>query len=271
LWWLIALCLLLQAVLPFVWLLSTALKGSDENLFAYPPQWLPAHPTFQHLVTVLTQSKLTTYLINSFIVAVATTVLNLTTSILIAYPLARWQFTGKRWVKLLVMLQMMIPFQVLMIPLHQIMLMLGLDESHGYWALMLGLCLPFSISGFGVLLLTQAMESFPAPLEDAARLDGATLWQQLTHVILPYLRPTLATLAMFSFLASWGEFLWPSILISSPDYMTLPLGLLQLQGQFSADWRLIAASTVVSLIPSLCFFILMQHQLTNPHSDSGIK
>ncbi|MFM7389070.1 MAG: carbohydrate ABC transporter permease [Vampirovibrionales bacterium] len=270
-WWVLTLLLVVQALFPFVWLLSTALKGAEENLFASPPVWLPQAPTLQHLQKVLTQSNMPTYLMNSLLVATLTTVMNLMTSILIAFPLARWHFKGKYWIKLLVLLSMMVPFQVLMIPLYQLMLHLGLHESNGYLPLVLGLCLPLSISGFGVLLLTQAMEAFPTALEDAARLDGATLWQQLWCVILPYLRPTLVTLAMFSFLASWGEFLWPSILVSQPQYMTLPLGLLQLQGQFSADWRLIAASTVVSLLPSLVFFLLMQRQLTNPHSDSGIK
>ncbi|MDX2084665.1 MAG: carbohydrate ABC transporter permease [Candidatus Melainabacteria bacterium] len=252
------LLLTLAAIGPFAWLLSTALKSSGENIFAYPPRWLPEQPTLQNFVKVWQSLPMDRYFFNSLGVGFLTVALNLGFSVLAAYPLARLRFKGQRLALFLVLATMMVPFQVIMIPLYLLLLQLQLTEGHGLLASWLGLALPFAVSGFGIFFVRQALLSLPTALDEAARLDGCNGLQTLWYVLLPPIRPTLATLAVFTFMASWGEFLWPSILISRPENMTLPVGLVQLQGLFSADWRLVAAGTIVSIVPVLVFFIALQ-------------
>jgi len=271
---LIMLCLL--AVGPFLWLLSTALKSSDENIFSAIPQLLPQTPTLDNFAEVLKKIPMLRYVANSMIVTGLTVVLNLVFSVLAAYPLARMRFFGQKAVILTVLATMMIPFQVIMVPLYLIVLKMGLVDSNpdlfgpvaNGW---LGLVLPFAISGFGIFFVQQALVSLPKELEECAMLDGCNSFQILTRVLLPLIGPTLATLAVFTFMSAWGEFLWPSIVQSEPDQFLLPLGLIQLQGTFSANWRLIAAGTILSMLPILAFFLLLQRYFVSGNLGGSVK
>lgn len=272
--WLRYALLILAALIatgPFLWLLSTALKGPNENLFAQPPQWLPSEPTLANFVAVWEQLPLLTYLGNSLAVAVLAILLNLTISVLAAYPLARMRFTGQLFVMVIILGTLMIPFHVLMIPLYLLMQHLGLNEAHGPLAMWLGLAFPVAVSGFGMLLIRQAMISIPQDLEDAAHLDGASSWQTLWHVLLPQIQPALATLAVFTLMASWGEFLWPSLMVQETSSMTLPVGLVQLQGQFGTNWRYVAAGTLLAMIPTLLLFLVLQRWLKPTEWASASK
>jgi putative chitobiose transport system permease protein len=167
---------------------------------------------------------------------------------------------------------MLIPFQVVMLPLFLLVMRLGLTHESGWLAGWLGLALPFAISGFGIFFVREALKTLPPDMMEAAVLDGANAVQRLVYVVVPLLKPTLATLAIFTLLASWGEFLWPSIVLSHQEQFTLPLGLVQLQGQFGSDWRLIAAGTLLSMVPVLVLFVLLQHWfLQSNATDAGVK
>jgi len=265
------LLLTILSIGPFLWLLSTALKGPAENIFAYPPQWIPQQATLQNFVAVWNKIPMAAFFYNSLVVTGLTVVANVLISILAAYPLARMRFKGEFVVMLTVLSSMMVPFQVLMIPVYLICLKLHLTDASGEWAAWAGLVLPFSVSGFGIFFVRQAMLSLPKELEEAAVLDGCNSWQTLWLVLIPLIRPTLATLSVFAFLTAWGEFLWPGIVLSDPQRFTLPVGLVRLQSAFSADWRLIAAGTLLSLVPIIAFFLALQRYFISGATNGAVK
>lgn len=263
--------LVLLSVLPFVWLLSTALKSPTENIFAYPPEFIPAHPTLDNFVAVWHKVPMLWFFINSIIVTLLTIFFNLSLSVMAAYPLARMRFKGQDTLFFSILATMMIPFQVLMIPLYLICLKLNLTDGAGLINGWLGLVLPFAVSGFGIFFVRQALVTLPKELEESAVLDGCNSLQILWHILLPLIRPTLATLAVFAFMATWGEFLWPSIILSEPSHFTLPVGLVQLQSAFSSDWKLIAAGTLLSMIPILIFFFSLQKYFVSGATSGAVK
>jgi len=271
--WLAFWCLVLvsQAVAPVAWLLSTALKSNQEALISIPPQWIPQQPTLENFQAVWNKIPFLAFGLNSFIVAFISTTLNITSALVMGYCLGRYNFVGKPWLNALVLASMFVPFQVTMIPLYLLCLQLGLSEANGIIPLYIALALPFCVSGFGIIYVKNAVASLPIALEESAILEGASFVQLIWHVVMPALKPVLMTAVIFSFLAQWGEFLWPSVLINSPEHMTIPLGLVQLQSQFSMNWRWVAAGTIISLIPSFVFFALMQKALLNPDSVGGVK
>ncbi len=263
--------LVLAAIGPFLWLLSTALKGPSENIFAYPPQFIPQHPTLDNFVAVWNKVPMLWFFINSMVVTLLTIFFNITLSVLAAYPLARMRFKGQGAIFFSILATMMIPFQVLMIPLYLICLKLNLTDNAGVLNGWLGLVLPFAVSGFGIFFVRQALVTLPKELEESAVLDGCNSLQILWHVLLPLIRPTLATLAVFAFMATWGEFLWPSIILSEPSHFTLPVGLVQLQSAFSSDWKLIAAGTLLSMLPVLVFFFALQRYFVTGTTSGAVK
>jgi putative chitobiose transport system permease protein len=265
-----ALYLLLGAIallmlLPLIWLVSTAFKSPTEDIFSFPPQFIPAHPTVQNFVTVWQTNPFGQYLFNSVLVAVLTVGLNLLFCALAAYPLARLDFRGREVIFSLVVSTILIPFQIVMIPLYILTVQLGLRNSY------LGLIFPAIASAFGIFLLRQAFQGVPKELEEAARIDGCSELGIWWFVMLPAIRPALVTLAIFVFIGSWSDFLWPLIILDRPEYYTLPLGVAKLAGAFSLDWRLIAAGSVISIAPILIFFGVMQRYIVPTDSGSGVK
>ena len=252
-------------LLPLIWLVSTAFKSPTEDIFSFPPQFIPAQPTFQNFVKVWQSNPFGQYLFNSVLVAVLTVGLNLLFCSLAAYPLARLEFRGREFIFMLVVSTILIPFQIVMIPLYILTVQLGLRNSY------LGLIFPAIASAFGIFLLRQAFQGVPKELEEASRIDGCTELGIWWFVMLPSIRPALITLAIFVFIGSWSDFLWPLIILDRPEYYTLPLGVAKLAGAFSLDWRLIAAGSVISIAPILIFFSVMQRYIVPTDSGSGVK
>lgn len=250
---------------PLLWLVSTSLKSPTENIFQFPPQLLPSQPTFQNFVTVWQSNPFGQYLFNSTIVAVLTVGLNLLFCSLAAYPLARLSFWGRDLIFTGVVSTIMIPFQIVMIPLYILTVQLGLRNTY------LGVIFPGIASAFGIFLLRQAFQGVPKELEEAARMDGCSELGLWWNVMLPAIRPALVTLAIFVFIGSWSDFLWPLIVLDRPEYYTLPLGVASLAGTFSLDWRLIAAGSVISIAPVLLFFLFMQRYIVPTDTGSGVK
>lgn len=252
-------------LLPLLWLTSTAFKAPTEDIFQFPPRFLPSQPTLQNFVTVWQTNPFGRYLFNSTLVAVLTVGLNLLLCSLAAYPLARLEFRGRDLIFSLVVSTILIPFQVVMIPLFILIVQLGLRNTY------LGLIFPAIASAFGIFLLRQAFQGVPKELEEAARIDGCSESGIWWFVMLPSIRPALVTLAIFVFIGSWSDFLWPLIILDQQEYYTLPLGVAKLAGAFSLDWRLIAAGSVISIAPILLFFILMQNYIVPTETGSGVK
>lgn len=266
---LILVCIL--SLLPFIWLLSTALKGAQENIFQYPPEFLPKFPTLDNFKEVLRLVPIVGYVVNSFIVAVFTVVLNLILSAMAAYPLARMEFAGKKIAFFAVLATIMVPFQAIMLPVYIITLKLNLVDSYGIIPGFMGMILPFAVNAFGIFLLRQAFLSIPKELEESAVVDGCSSWQIFFKILLPMIKPSLAVLAIFTFIGSWGEFLWPSIVLTNEKLFTLPVGINNLQGAFSANYRLIAAGSMISIVPIVVFFVSLQKYFISGANEGAVK
>jgi len=260
--------LLLLAVamlLPLLWLVSTSLKGPAENIFASPPALLPLQPSLEAYTRLFSSSPMGTYLLNSTLVSALAVLCNLVFCSLAAYPLARLRFAGRGLVLALVVATILIPFQVVMIPLYLLMVQLGLRNT------LAALVIPQAATAFGIFLLRQSFVGVPAELEEAARCDGCTPIGEWWNVMLPAARADLITLAMFVFIGTWSDFLWPLVILDDPGLYTLPLGLQQLSSSFSLDWRLVAAGSVVSIVPVLVLFIALQRQILPSASGDAVK
>lgn len=261
----------LLSIFPFLWLLSTAMKGNTENIFQYPPVFFPESPTLENFKGVWNQIPFMLYFFNSMVVAGFTVLLNLILSALAAYPLARMDFKGKKTVFYATLATIMIPFQAIMLPVYLIVLKLNMVDSVNSIMGYLGLILPFAVNAFGIFLMRQAFLAIPKEMEEAAFVDGCNVFQIWWKVLLPMVKPTLAVLAIFTFIGSWGEFLWPSIVLTKKALYTLPVGVNDLQGMFSANWRFIAAGSIISTIPILVFFIAMQRYFISGENDGAVK
>jgi putative chitobiose transport system permease protein len=255
----------LVTLFPLLWLMSTALKSPTENILQSPPQLLPQQPTFNNFIRVWRSLPFGQYLYNSTLVAVLTVGLNLLFCSLAAYPLARLSFVGRNSIFLAIVSTIMIPFQIVMIPLYILTVQLGLRNTY------LGIIFPSLASAFGIFLLRQAFMSVPKEIEEAARMDGSSELGLWWHIMLPAIRPALVTLAIFVFIGSWSDFLWPLIVIQDESLYTLPLGVAKLAGTFSLDWRLVAAGSIISIAPILLLFLFLQRYIVPTETGSGVK
>ena len=261
----------LLSIFPFLWLMSTSFKGINEDIFAYPPVVIPQDFTLANYIQVWGKVNFMGYFWNSVIVAVLTVILNLILSSLAAYPLARMKFYGKKFVFFSILATIMIPFQAIMLPVYIITLKLHLIDSVNSVMGYLGLVMPFAVSAFGIFLMRQAFLKIPKEVEEAAIVDGCNVFQMFWKVVIPMVKPTLAVLAVFTFIGSWGEFLWPSIMLTKDSMYTLPVGINNLQGMFSANWRFIAAGSIISTVPIIIFFLAMQRYFISGENDGAVK
>ena len=250
---------------PLLWLIGTAFKSPTEDIFSFPPQLFPHQPTLENFTTVWATYPFGQYLSNSVIVAILSVGLNLLFCALAAYPLARLNFRGREVIFSLIVATIIIPFQIVMIPLYIMAVNLGLRNSY------LGVVLPNITTAFGIFLLRQAFKGVPQELEEAARIDGCSELGIWWHIMIPAIRPALVTLAIFVFIGSWSDFLWPLIILDRPEYYTLPLGVANLAGAFSLDWRLVAAGSVISITPILLLFMFLQKYIIDTDISSGVK
>lgn len=263
--YIILLLMLVVSVGPFLWLVATSLKSPNENIFKFPPDLLPKEPTLDSWLTVFKTIPFLNYFKNSVFIAVIQVTSNVILASLAAYPLARMQFRGKSVIFTAILGTMMIPFQVTMIPIFVLVSSLKLNNSY------VGVILPFSVTAFGIFLLRQAFLSIPVSIEESAYIDGCNSFQIWYRILLPLIKPTLATLAIFTFVNSWGDFLWPMLMLKDKAKYTLPLGVQDLQGIFTTDWRLVAAGAVLSMIPIIIFFSATQRYFVEGAAAGAVK
>jgi len=209
----------LITLFPLLWLISTALKSPSENIFQPSLQLLPSQPTLENFARVWQSLPFGQYFSNSILISFLTVGLNLLFSALAAYPLARLEFFGRDWILITIISTIMIPFQIVMIPLYILTVQLGLRNSY------LGIIFPSLASAFGIFLLRQSFINVPKEMEEAARMDGSSELGLWWYVMLPSIRPSLITLAIFVFIGAWSDFLWPLIVIQDESLYTLPLEL----------------------------------------------
>jgi multiple sugar transport system permease protein len=251
-------------VIPFIWMISTSLKTEDQ-VFVMPPVWLPPNPVFSNYARLFETVPFGRYLFNSAFVSITVMAGELITSSISAFAFARLQFWGRDKIFAMYLATLMIPFHVRLIPIFLVMKFLGWLDT--YWVL----TIPHIFTVYGVFLFRQFFLTIPQELEDAARIDGCGHLRVLFNIILPLSGPVVATLAVFSFLAQWNDFLWPLIMTSSQSMRVLSVGLAQLQNEYFTLWTLLMAGAVVSLIPTLLLFLFAQKYFVQGITISGMK
>jgi putative chitobiose transport system permease protein len=253
LWYVILVAMSVITVFPFAWILLTSFKGPNDLIFSVPPQFLPNDPTLNNYTKVWDALPIPSFFLNSITVSVAVVILNVLVASLAAYPLAKMRFRGRDAIFYLLLATLIVPVQLTYIPSF----VLAVNVFHYYDSLP-ALVFPNLASAFNIFLLRQAFRGVPNDLLDAARIDGANEARIWWNVMLPIVRPSLAAVAIFTFVVSWNDFLWPSLMLHTRDNMTLPVGLAALQGFFSSDFRSIAAGVTMTVVPILIFFIAVQ-------------
>lgn len=251
-------------VFPFFWMGSSALKN-DVEAFATPPTLFPKHATFDNFHRVNEYLNLSQLFKNSLLVSISVTFLQLLTSAMAGYAFARLNFRFKNVLFISYLVTMMIPMQVIIVPLFIEMKNLGLIDS------LIGLGLPMIASAFGVFFMRQAMLSIPKEIEEAAIIDGASHFRIFFKIAIPLTVPSLAALTILAFMSVWNAFLWPLVVIFSPEKMTLPLGLANLHGEHATDWPLVMAGTSLSVIPIALLYLVLQKQITQSFLTAGLK
>jgi multiple sugar transport system permease protein len=254
----------LAVLFPFVWMVLTSFKPENE-VITYPPHLLPRHPSLQAYKDVWTQISFARLFANSVIFAGAVTLASLTFDSLTAYALARLRFPGREIVFWLILATLMVPFQVLLVPVF-------LQVYHFGWLnTYQGLIIPRATNGFGIFMLRQFFMSIPPSLDEAARIDGAGEFYIFRRITLPLSLPALATLGIFHFTFNWNDFLWPLVITSSDNMRTLPAGLAVFSGQHETQYNLMMAGAVLTLLPLLVAFIFLQRYFVRGIALSGIK
>ncbi|MEJ8639284.1 MULTISPECIES: carbohydrate ABC transporter permease [Streptomyces] len=258
---------LLVMAAPFLWMVLSAFK-TDRELTASPPVWIPTEWTFHHFTELLDRLDMPLYFMNSVIVAVFVTVCNLVFCSMLGYALAKLDFGGRSKVFAIVLGALMVPGNLMLLPLFVLMSRLQLIDSYA------GLVLPFAAGAVGVFLMRQFMLSIPDDLLEAARLDGAGEWFIFWRIVMPLVKPALATLSILTFLGSWNNFVWPLIATNDPGKYTLPVAL----ATFATDPNksagsngMLMAGSFLVVLPVLIVFIALQRHFTQGIATAGMK
>jgi multiple sugar transport system permease protein len=256
--------LALAMLVPFAWMASASLQ-MDKDVFRFPFRWIPNNPRWRNYELIWKRVPFMTFILNTFKLTLIITSLQILTSSLAAYAFARLRFKGRDVIFLCYIGTIAIPWQVYMVPQFIMMRWLGLNDSH------LALILLQAFSAFGVFLLRQFFIGIPNELSDAARIDGLGEYGIWWKIVMPLSKPAIATLTIFTFVAVWNDFLGPLIYLSSEKLKTIQLGLRMFIAQYSAEYSLIMAASIVSLVPVIVVFLALQRFFIEGIATSGVK
>lgn len=257
--------MLIISVGPFIWQLSTSFKGPQDDIYAFPPTLLPNDPTSANYATVMRTIPVFNYAWHSLLVAVGLVISNCVFATLAGYSFGCIKFRFKGLLLGLIMSTLLFPAEVTLTSQFLTIKSLGLADT------LLGVFLPGAISAINVLLMTTACASIPPAILDAAKIDGATTLQRIRLVVWPNVRGMVSVVALLSFIQGWDDFLWPLIVLSDPQKYTLTVGMQYLQSNFGADPRVVAAGTIIALVPILVLFTLMQRQFFKGVESGAVK
>jgi multiple sugar transport system permease protein len=253
-------------IVPFAYMVATSFK-QNAIILHLPPQFVPHHPTFANYRNAWTSNEFSRYFLNSVIVALATTFSAVLLSSMMAYSFARFRFPGRGLMFALVLIGLMVPTMMLLIP--QFLLARQIHMLNSLWGLV------FFYTGMNLALDTFLLRSFfmdiPRELEEAMVVDGAGPWTRYWRLILPLSRPALATVGIFTFLASWDEFVWALTVIDDPSRRTLPIAIALFQGEHATHWELVFAASVIAIIPVIAIFALFQRQFVSGVTTGALK
>ncbi len=264
-WYIVLGATTVVVMLPYIWMVSTSLKGADE-IFAYPPTWIPQAWRFQNYVDAWNAAPFGRYFFNSLLVAVTVTVGQLITCSLAAFAFARMEFKGKNVMFALFLSTTMISTQVTLVPAYLVL-------AHLHWLnTYQALIVPFLANAFGVFMMRQYFMTLPRELEDAAKLDGCGRLRFLWQILLPLSKPIISAQALFAFMGNWNSYLWPLIVTTSEDMRTLQIGLRYFVGQEGGTrWGLFMAATVFVSLPVMIFYFVIQRSFVEGIATTGLK
>ncbi|WP_240546153.1 carbohydrate ABC transporter permease [Paenibacillus artemisiicola] len=261
-------CLLLLVLifaLPFIWMISTSLKTLPETMI-FPPEWIPRNPVWNNYAEAWNTGPFLHYFTNSLVIAVGILALQMLTIIPAAYAFARYRFVGSGFLFSIVMVTLMIPAQLIFLPVYLELSAFKLLNTH------LGLILPFASSAFGIFLLRQAFMQIPDELVEAARLDQAAEWKIILKLMVPLVKPVLVTFALFSFIAHWNDYFWPLVMTTNETARTLPLGIAKIREvEGVATWNILMAGNLILVAPILVVFFVSQRQIIKAFVYNGVK
>lgn len=260
----VAIAVTLIMLAPFAWMLSASLK-LDRDVFAFPIDWIPDEPRWQNYVDIWTKIPLALFIFNTAKITVIVTLLQLFTSSFAAYAFAKLQFPYRNVLFIGYIATIAMPWQVYMVPQFLLMRELGLNNTH------LALICLQAFTAFGVFLMRQFYMSIPDELCEAARIDGMSEYQIWRRIMLPLSMPALSTLTIFTFVTTWNDFLGPMIYLTKTELKTIQIGLRMFISQYSAEYGLIMAASVVALIPVLIVFLALQRFFVEGAASSGLK
>jgi putative chitobiose transport system permease protein len=243
--------LALLCVFPFWWTLVTALS-SEGNPFSFPPALWPHKPSLENFVEVFNAIPLLDFVKNSIVIAACTVFWKLALCSMAAYPLARMRFRGRKLVLGIILATLVLPSEVNFLVNFITVTHLSLVDTYT------GVVLPNIVTAVAILLLKQAFEEVPQDLIDAARVDGASDWTIFYEIMLPLIAPWLATVGILTAVEAWNEYVWPSIVMSKPEQFPLSVGVLYLRGTFGSSTRVVAAGTVLTILPTLAIYLFTQ-------------
>jgi multiple sugar transport system permease protein len=253
-------------ILPFVYLIATSFKA-NALVLEVPPKFLPRHPTTANYTQAWTSNQFGRYFLNSVLVAIATTFFSVWLSSMMAYAFARFRFPGRGVLFGCLLIGLMVPTMMLIIPQFLLAKNLHLLDS------LPGLVF-FYVGGtlaLNTFLLRSFFQDIPRELEEAMVVDGAGPWKRYLRLILPLSRPALATVAIFSFLASWDEFVWALTVINDPNKRTLPIAIALFQGEHSTSWGLVFAASAIAILPVIAIFVAFQRQFVSGLASGALK
>lgn len=262
--YLVLIVMTLIMLVPFAWMLSASLK-LDKDVFIFPIQWIPKHPRWKNYLDIWTKIPLMKFVLNTVKITFVVTFLQLLTSSFAAYAFAKLDFKHKNTLFLAYIATIAVPWQVYMVPQFMMMRSFGLNDSH------LAIIFLQAFSAFGVFMMRQFYQGIPDELCEASRIDGMNEYQIWYKIMLPLSKPALSTLTIFTFVNTWNDFLGPLIYLKTESKKTLQLGLKMFLSQYSSEYGLIMAASVLSLIPVLIVFLSLQKYFVEGIAATGVK
>ncbi len=253
-----------SALMPLYWMFTTSLKGQASYL-SQPPEFFPAQPTFDNFRRMFANPNMGRWIANSFFISISVTTLNIFFASLAGYAFAKLDFPGRRWLFWAYMATMMVPFQVTMFPLFQLMVTFGWVNTY------LPLIIPAAALPYNVFLMRQVIRALPSEILDSGRIDGASEFSLFWRLVLPMSTNGIAVMGIFTFVLTWNDFLWPLIILNTETMRTLPLALATFQSSFETDYGLLMAGGAIMAIPMFIIFFFFQRYFLQGVTLGGVK
>lgn len=262
--YIVSITVALVFLIPVIYIILAAFKPTNE-LYTQIPRFLPQNWTFANFTRAFQQGNFVRYIFNSLLVATTSTLVAVVVNTMSGYALAKYRFKGDTFILIVILSTIMLPLEVIMVPIFSVLRFFGLYNS------LLALIIPPAATPTGIFLMRQFLLTIPDEVIESARIDGAGEFRIFWRIIVPNAKPAIATIAIFSFMWRWNDYVWPLIAISSPRKYTLQLAIANFTGEYNVDWNSLLAMSVISMIPMLIVFLIFQRQFVQGTAESGMK